>query len=211
MNVDEGAQAQLPHGGPPLTATAKESSSDELRETDRSKSRARPKRCRQGAQARDDGFDGMRDMKEALRSVITAMNVATKTDLAELDLRIQKVEDEIGKLPDMVAAEVSRQLQEKGASGEAPRASGERSAFVPTSLMVRGWDPFGRRDAHPLGPTSRSIEQERGRQPLHGEAGRCKPPVVVADAQLAAEVAFDLARNLRQELDAALTGLKVKG
>lgn len=47
-------------------------------------------------------------MHEALRSVIMEINVATKTrPHGAIDLRIQKGEDEVGRLPDPVAAEVS--------------------------------------------------------------------------------------------------------
>lgn len=100
----------------------REPSSEERMASERSGSRTRPKRrMRHGAQAREGPFGSMRDMKDALRSVMTEMNIATKSDLGELDLRIQKVEEEIGRLPDLVAAEVGRQLKERAGPSEAPR------------------------------------------------------------------------------------------
>lgn len=63
--------------------------------------------------------------------------------VVELGLRIQKVEDETSKLPEMVAAEVSRQLQERESSGAPQRATGGRQTFAPTLLMVRGWARYG--------------------------------------------------------------------
>lgn len=121
---------------PPATAAA---SSEELVDSERSRSRTRPKRRRRGAGA-EPSFQ-MKDMKDALRSVIEEMHLATKTDLAELDARIQKVEEEVGKLPDMAAAEVSRQLKDK--TFAEPSAGGSsRPIWVPSTMMVRGWATF---------------------------------------------------------------------
>lgn len=131
------AATSAPPGGVPPTAAE---SSDELLDSERSRSRTRPKRRRRGVGG-DTSLNNMRDMQDALRSVIQEMNLATKSDLAELDIRIQKVEEEVGRLPDLVAAEVSKKLKDKG---WAEQSAGQQSrvAWVPSSMMVRGWAVF---------------------------------------------------------------------
>lgn len=143
MEVDEHTQAPPPP--PPAEAgTAAESpDSDEFRAASLSRSRLRRegrRRRRDDGVGRGGGLDDLGGLKEALRSVLKEVNVGTRRNLEKLDLRVQNMQDEVGRLPDLVADGVACELTRLGpTASSAARGHGSHSGgvFVPGTVMLR--------------------------------------------------------------------------
>lgn len=161
-------------------------------------------------------------LKEALRSVLKEVDVATRSDLTALDERVQKVEDEIRRLPTMVSAEVTRQLSRMGAGAAAGGPSSSGAAhFVPTTLMLRGWSTYGDPETQACADEMDTLWQTVVKK-LVPPASTCLVParpavsnhqllLRIRQAPLAPRLALQHARELRESVEAAVADVRFRG
>lgn len=134
-------------------------------------------------------------------------------------MRIQKVGEEVGRLLDLVAAEVNRQPKDKG-TADSTRWQHERGVWVPTSRMFRGratfGDPASQATAGEIHTLWEQLQKKLPKDALD-LLSLVRPAVAnhhlllrFRGAPSRTDAALDMARRLRDAMDTALMGVTLK-